>query len=321
LALHGGAGVVARKDLTPQQNSGYRDAMSLVATSGASILRRGGSALEAVETAVCILEDNTLFNAGRGAVFAADGRNILDASIMDGKTLQAGAVAGVTHTRHPISLARAVMEQTDHVMLIGEQAEQFGREMGLEQVQPAFFFTGRRWRSLMEFLNARGLAIPSPPPGVVLTGDSEYSLVHDEGKHGTVGVVALDMSGNVAAGTSTGGTTGKRWGRVGDSAIVGAGTYAANSACAVSCTGTGEHFIRLALAREVCTQIETKQVTLQTAVNEAVHGRLTALGGTGGVIAVSVDGQVAWALNTPGMYRACVGKDIRLRVCIFADEM
>jgi len=327
LAVHGGAGVIERKDLTPQQDKAYREAMAHAAKAGAEILKRGGSSVDAVEATIRILEDDPLFNAGRGAVFTADGRNELDSSIMDGKTLQAGAVAGITHTRHPISLARAVMERSPHVMLIGDPAEDFGKSMGLEQVDPSFFFTERRWRSLEKFLKEHHLPIPNrpvgapTPPGTPHGPDAKAGLAHDEGKHGTVGVVALDANGNVAAGTSTGGTTGKRWGRVGDSPIIGAGTYASNTSCAVSATGTGEYFIRLTVARDICALVELKQLSLQAAADEVIHRKLTALGGDGGVIAIAPDGQIAWSFNTPGMYRARVGDNIPLRVSVYGDEL
>jgi len=332
LAVHGGAGVIERKDLAPQQDKAYRDAMALAAKAGAEVLKRGGSSVDAVEATIQILEDDPLFNAARGAVFTADGRNELDSSIMDGKTLKAGAVAGITHTRHPISLARAVMERSPHVMLIGEQAEEFGKTVGLEQVDPAFFFTERRWRSLEKFLKENHLPIPkrpagaqppagaSTPVGASRGPDAKAGLAHDEGKHGTVGVVALDMNGNVAAGTSTGGTTGKRWGRVGDSPIIGAGTYASNTSCAVSASGTGEYFIRLTVARDICALVELKQMKLQAAADEVIHDKLAALGGDGGVIAIAPDGQIAWSLNTPGMYRARVGDNVALLVSVYGDE-
>jgi beta-aspartyl-peptidase (threonine type) len=239
---------------------------------------------------------------------------------MDGKTLKAGAIAGITHTRHPISLARAVMERSPHVMLIGEQAEEFGKSVGLEQVDPSFFFTERRWRSLEKFLKENHLPIPPRPPGAPPGPDAKAGLAHDEGKHGTVGVVALDTSGNVAAGTSTGGTTGKRWGRVGDSPIIGAGTYASNTSCAVSASGTGEYFIRLTVARDICALVELQQLTLQAAADEVIHKKLTALGGDGGVIAIAPDGQIAWSFNTPGMYRARVGDNVPLQVSVYGDE-
>jgi beta-aspartyl-peptidase (threonine type) len=252
-------------------------------------------------------------------MFTASGRNELDAAIMDGRSLEAGAVAGVTLTRHPISLARRVMQKSPHVLLVGSGADAFSREQGLEQVEPGWFYTERRWRELETALNAKTLPIPPRPPGIPLE-PARDGLSHGEGKQGTVGVVALDQHGNLAAGTSTGGTTAKRWGRVGDSPIIGAGTYAANTSCAVSATGAGEYFIRLTVAREICALVEYKGMRLQPAADEVVHKRLAALGGTGGVIALTPDGQLAWSFNTSGMYRARVADGQPLTIGIYADD-
>ena len=337
IVVHGGAGVIERKDLTPEQDKAYREAMGRVAEAGAAVLKKGGSALDAIEAAIRIMEDDPLFNAGRGAVFAADGKNELDSSIMDGRTLGAGAVASVTRTRHPISLARQVMEHSPHVFLVGEGADEFARSRGLEQVDPSFFFTERRWRSLETTLKQEGLPIPPRPAGAPLEPSARAALAHDEGpagartearamlahdegKHGTVGVVALDAHGDIAAGTSTGGTTAKRWGRVGDSPIIGAGTYASNASCAVSATGTGEYFIRLTVARSICALVELKGMSLQAAADQVIQKQLTAMGGDGGVIAVAPDGQMAWSFNTSGMYRARVAEGQPLTVGIYKDD-
>ena len=319
IVVHGGAGVIERKDLSPEQETAYRAAMNRAIQAGGAVLGKGGSALDAIEATIRLMEDDPLFNAGRGAVFTAEGRNELDAAIMDGKTLAAGAVAGVTRTRHPISLARRVMEKSPHVMLISKGADTFSKEQGLEQVEPGWFYTERRWRTLETFLEESSLPIPSKPVGA-REGAATSSLAHDEGKKGTVGVAALDMSGNIAAGTSTGGTTGKRWGRVGDSPIIGAGTYASNTSCAVSATGTGEYFIRLTVAREICALVEHKGMKLQAAADEVIQKRLTALKGDGGIIAVAPDGQVAWSFNTSGMYRARLSKDQPVVIAIYKDE-
>ena len=319
IVVHGGAGVIERDQLTPEQEKAYRAAMTRVTEVGAKVLKDGGTALDAIEATIHLLEDDPLFNAGRGAVFTAQGRNELDSSIMDGKTMAAGAVAGVTRTRHPISLARAVMEKSPHVMLMGAGADAFSKAHGLEQVEPGYFFTERRWKSLESFLAKENLPIPAKPAGVDRPDEAE-GLAHDEGKHGTVGVVALDSHGNVAAGTSTGGTTGKRWGRVGDSPIIGAGTYASNNSCAVSATGTGEYFIRLTVARDVCALVELKGMSLQAAADEVIQKKLTALGGDGGIIAVAPDGQIAWSYNTSGMYRASMADGRQLTVGIYKDE-
>ena len=341
LVVHGGAGVIEREDLSPEQDKAYREAMARVANVGAEVLKAGGSAVDAIEASIRILEDDPLFNAGRGAVFTAEGRNELDSSVMEGKTLKAGAVAGVTRTRHPISLARAVMEKSPHVMLMGEGAERFARAQHLEQVDNSYFFTERRWQALERELKKLGRPAPPRPkgapeaPGSSLTSDpaaaatQRAELQHDEGrdrlaqlekKFGTVGVVALDTAGNVAADTSTGGTTAKRWGRVGDSPIIGAGTYASNASCAVSATGTGEYFIRLTVAREICALVQYKGMSLQAAADEVIQKQLTALGGDGGVIAVAPDGQMAWSFNTSGMYRARIADGAPLSVGIYKDD-
>ena len=320
LVAHGGAGVIERVHLRPEQDAAYRQAMGRVAEAGAAVLKAGGAALDAIEAAIRILEDDPLFNAGRGAVFTAQGDIGLDASIMDGATLAAGAVAGVTRTRHPISAARAVMAHSPHVFLGGEGADAFARSQGLEAVEPSFFFTERRWKSLVRELERQGLPIPERPAGAPATEDARTALAHDEGKRGTVGVVALDTDGVVAAGTSTGGVTAKRWGRVGDSPIIGAGTYASNAACAVSCTGAGEYFIRLSVARTICALVELKGLSLQAAVDQVVQRDLTALGGEGGVIAVAPDGQMAWSFNTSGMYRARIADGEAMVVGIYKDD-
>ncbi|HZZ35797.1 MAG TPA: isoaspartyl peptidase/L-asparaginase [Caulobacteraceae bacterium] len=318
IAIHGGAGVIERGKMAPAQESAYRKAMADALEAGSAVLRTGGSALDAVETVIKRLEDDPLFNAGRGAVFTADGRNELDAAVMDGATLKAGAVAGVTRTRHPISLARAVMERSKHVMLVGAGADAFAREQGLEQVEPGFFFTERRWRELEAELRAQGLPIPPRPPGTQHAADA--GVAPDDHRFGTVGVAALDARGDVAAGTSTGGLTAKRWGRVGDSPIIGAGTYAnLAEGCAVSATGTGEYFIRLTIARDVCAR-HAAGATLQQAADAEIQKALTAAGGDGGLIAVAPDGEIAWSYNTSGMYRASAADGRAPSVAIYKDE-
>jgi beta-aspartyl-peptidase (threonine type) len=320
LVVHGGAGAITRDDLRPEQDAVYREALTTAAQAGAAVLRAGGSALDAIEAAIHLLEDDPLFNAGRGAAFTAEGRNELDASIMDGATLAAGAVAGITTTRHPISAARAVIEGSAHVMLGGEGADAFARSQGLEQVDPSYFFTERRWRALEKGLSRLGLPIPPRPQGAPEDPSPRAALVHEEGKHGTVGVVARDSHGNVAAGTSTGGASAKRWGRVGDSPLIGAGTYASNRAAAVSCTGAGEYFIRLGVAHEICALVQHKGLPLQDACDQVIQGDLSALGGDGGVIAVAPDGQMAWSFNTTGMYRARIAEGEPLVVGVYRDE-
>jgi beta-aspartyl-peptidase (threonine type) len=241
---------------------------------------------------------------------------------MDGATLNAGAVAGVTRTRHPISLARAVMEKSPHVMLIGSGADAFAKHVGLEQVDPGFFFTERRWQGLIRQLQKEGRPIPPRPAGAPPVPSAPVTELEPPEAHkfGTVGVVALDRHGNVAAGTSTGGVQAKLWGRVGDSPIIGAGTYASNDSCAVSGTGTGEYFIRLTIARDVCGLVQYKHMSLQAAADQEIQNRLTALHGDGGVIAIAPDGQMAWSFNTPGMYRARLAEGGTPQISIYKDE-
>ena len=266
------------------------------------------------------MEDDPLFNAGRGAVFSTAGRNELDASIMDGATLKAGAVAAVTRVRNPITLARAVMEKSENVLLAGEGAEAFAEKQGLELVDPSFFFTERRWQELEKVLKERGDPIPPRPPGVPGPSATNTVVPPDEHAYGTVGVVVLDSAGNLAAGTSTGGRTGKLWGRIGDSPLIGAGTYASNQSCAVSGTGAGEYFIRLTIAREVCALIEYRSYSVQQAADEIIQRRLAALGGSGGVIVISPKGEMAWSFNTPGMYRAKMSSESAPTIGLFTDE-
>ncbi|HRD27898.1 MAG TPA: isoaspartyl peptidase/L-asparaginase [Caulobacter sp.] len=318
IVIHGGAGVIERKDLTPETEAAYRAAMARAVATGSAVLEKGGSSMDAVEAVIREFEDDPLFNAGRGAVFTAEGTNSLDSAIMDGATLRAGAVAGVTRTRHPISLARAVMEKSKHVMLVGPGADAFSVSAGLEQAEPAWFFTERRWAQLVKALPADGLPVPPRPQGA--PAPHAFIAIPDDRKFGTVGVVALDAAGNVAAGTSTGGTTAKRWGRVGDSPIIGAGTYASNQSCAVSATGTGEYFIRLTVAREICALVQYQGMSLQKAADTVIQDRLTALGGDGGVIALAPDGQIAWSYNTSGMYRARAAQGQPSVISIYKDE-
>ncbi|MGA8041991.1 MAG: isoaspartyl peptidase/L-asparaginase [Terracidiphilus sp.] len=322
IVLHGGAGVIERASMNPKTEAAYRASLKQAIQAGAKVLDNNGSALDAIEAAIHILEDDPLFNAGRGAVFTAGGKNELDAAIMDGATLRAGAVAGVTRTRHPISLARAVMEKSPWVMLSGSGADAFAAHAGLEQVDPSFFFTENRWQSLVRELKKEGLPIPprpagAPPARLAPVAEMEPPDAH---KYGTVGVVALDRQGNIAAGTSTGGLTAKRWGRIGDSPVIGAGTYASNQSCAVSGTGTGEYFIRLTVAREVCNLVQFKGMPVQQAADEVIHRELVALHGDGGVIAITPDGQMAWSFNTPGMFRARIAEGGNVQIGVYNDE-
>lgn len=301
LVIHGGAGQILRDRITPVQDADIRAALALALAAGAECLDGGGSAVDAVEAAVKVLEDDPNFNSGRGAVFTYEGRNELDAAIMDGHTRAAGAVAGTTRTRNPVSLARAVMEQSHHVMLSGEGADQFSLEQGLPQVDPSWFATPQR-RADLEELKAAG------------TGGYDVDL-----KYGTVGAVALDSNGHVAAATSTGGITGKRWGRVGDSPLIGAGTYADDRACAVSATGAGEFFIREGVAHQICARVRLAGDTVQSAA-DTVMAAVNALGGNGGVIVVSPDGRGCWSFTTPGMFRGRIRAGGTPEIAIYGDD-
>ncbi len=320
-AIHGGAGVIERDSLTPEQDAAYRAALHRALEAGSAVLAGGGSALDAVQAAIELMEDDPLFNAGRGAVFTAAGRNELDAAVMNGSDLTAGAVAGLTTTRHPIAAARAVMEQSPHVMLIGEGADTFAASVGLEQVDPAFFFTERRWRGLETALRTQNLPIPERPAGAPgpMAENTLPAPPLNERKFGTVGAVALDSEGRLAAGTSTGGMTAKRWGRVGDVPVIGAGTYASNrEGCAVSATGDGEFYIRASVARDICARIATgsaTQIAAQAEVDDAL-----ALGGSGGVIVMDLQGGPSFAMTSSGMYRGAVTSTAPAAVAIFGDE-
>ena len=320
-AIHGGAGVIERASLTPEQDAAYRAALHRALEAGSAVLAAGGSSLDAVQAAIELMEDDPLFNAGRGAVFTAAGRNELDAAVMDGTDLNAGAVAGLTRTRHPIAAARAVMERSPHVMLIGEGADTFAASVGLEQVDPSFFFTERRWRGLETALRAQNLPIPERPAGAPgpMAENSLPAPPLNERKFGTVGAVALDSQGRLAAGTSTGGMTAKRWGRVGDVPVLGAGTYASNrDGCAVSATGDGEYYIRASVARDICSRISTGSAT-QAAAQAEVDDALS-LGGSGGVIVMDLQGQPGFAMTSSGMYRGSVSSASPAAVAIYGDE-
>jgi beta-aspartyl-peptidase (threonine type) len=292
IAIHGGAGTLSLDDLSVEATRPYREGLERALAAGLGVLERGGAALDAVVAAVQVLEQDPLFNAGLGAVLAADGSVELDASIMDGRDLRAGAVAAVRHVRSPIDLARRVMEHSGHVMLVGVGAEEFALEQGLVLVPNGHFVTERRRAELQRIVAGQSL------PG-------------REDLMGTVGAVALDEHGNLAAATSTGGTAGKRWGRVGDSPLIGAGTYAANDACAVSATGHGEYFIRAAVAHEIASLVRYRGLDVVAAADEVVMRQLVRLGGSGGVIAVGREGRIAMPFNSPGMLRAAADSNGR----------
>lgn len=320
MVIHGGAGTITRGSMSAELETRYRATLEEALLAGHAILDDGGASLDAVEAAVRILEDSPLFNAGRGAVFTSDGRNELDAAIMDGRTRQAGAITGVTRTKNPITLARLVMERSPHVMLVGAGAETFGSEHDIEMVEPAYFFTEDRWNALLRALQSEGRAAPDRPAGATtesLPGtsagptDSDYKL-------GTVGAVALDRHGNLAAATSTGGMTNKRFGRVGDVPIIGGGTYA-NPRCAVSATGHGEFFIRNVVGHDICARMEYLPISLERAAHDVVMVRLVEQRGEGGVIAMDSQGNHSMPFNSAGMYRGYVGPDGRPTVAIYRD--
>ncbi len=313
--IHGGAGVISKGSLTPAQEKEYRAKLEEAVTAGYKALQAGKSGLDAFGIAIRILEDSPLFNAGKGAVFTNEGKNELDASIMDGKTLGAGAVAGVHRVKNPITLARAVMEKSPHVMMTGDGAEKFAAEQKIELVDPKYFWTQPRWDALQKILkeekekSEKDAKVKSEKvsKSVIDTARPASELPYN--KFGTVGAVALDKDGNMAAGTSTGGMTNKKYGRVGDAPIIGAGTYASNATCAVSATGWGEYFIRLSVARDVCSLIEYRALTIQTATDVVIKQKLQKLGGDGGVIAIDKFGNIGISFNSEGMYRAYVNSE------------
>lgn len=320
LVIHGGAGTILKSQMTPEREKAYRDALDQALQTGYEILQKGGSSLDAVEACVRYMEDNPLFNAGKGAVFTNEGKNELDAAIMDGKTLAAGSVAGVTVIKNPITAARAVMEKSEHVMMVGQGAEKFAKQQGLEIVGPSYFHTESRWRGLQ-----RAKALDSLKQVKQDSANKKTSLIDPEEelrklKYGTVGAVALDRYGNLAAATSTGGMTNKRYGRVGDAPIIGAGTYANNNTAAFSGTGWGEFYIRLVLAKTVSDMMEFGKMKLKDAADEMVMKRLPALGGDGGLIAVDKEGNIALPFCTEGMYRGHINHKAERVIKIYKEE-
>ncbi|MDI3287825.1 isoaspartyl peptidase/L-asparaginase [Polyangium sp. 15x6] len=317
LVIHGGAGVLDRASLSPEREAEMRAVLAASLEAGHGLLAKGGSSLDAVTAAIRILEDSPLFNAGKGAVFTHEGTNELDAALMNGHTREAGAVAGLRHVRNPIALARAVMGKSPHVMMIGEGAERFAEQEGLALVPESYFYTEERWQALQRALAAEKKAPPPPPQGKPQS--FWESPAGREYKFGTVGAVALDQAGHLAAGTSTGGMTNKRFGRVGDSPIIGAGTYA-DEGCAVSATGHGEYFIRYTVARDVCARVEYSGMGLGAAADRVVMDILVKAGGEGGIIAMDAQGNVAMPFNSKGMYRGYMGADGVASVAIFRDR-
>jgi L-asparaginase / beta-aspartyl-peptidase len=294
IVIHGGAGVITREKMTPDLDKEYRAALEEALSTGKKILAGGGNALEAVEKTINIMEDNPLFNAGKGAVFTHDGKNELDAAIMEGSSLAAGAVAGVTDIKNPITAARYVMTKSEHVMLTGAGASQFAKDQGLEMVPPSYFYTEKRYNELREILKKE--------------------------KNGTVGCCALDKNGNLAAGTSTGGMSNKRYNRVGDTPIIGAGTYANNNTCAVSATGHGEFFIRWTVAHDISALMEYKGLSLKDASDLVVNVKLVKAGGSGGVICVDKMGNISMPFNSEGMFRGFSTADGKEGIFIYKDE-
>lgn len=309
IVIHGGAGTILRDNMSAEVEAEYRSTLTKAVTAGHQVLAGGGNSSDAVIQAVLILEDSPLFNAGRGAVFTNAGQVELDASIMRGDDLNAGAVTGVKRVRSPILLAQQVMLNSPHVMLMGSGAETFAVAQKLEMVDNDYFHTKRRRDQLQQVIaREQNASIPEP------------SYAYEVRKFSTVGAVALDTSGTIAAATSTGGMTNKRYGRIGDSPIIGAGTYADNSACGISATGHGEYFIRAAVAYDICARVKYKGIDLAAASEAVINGTLQTMGGSGGVIGIDPAGEVVYSFNTPGMYRASIDTDGKLDVRIFREQ-
>lgn len=312
LVIHGGAGAIKR-DMTPAKEKAVRAAMTKALELGYAQLKAGKPAIDAVTMAITVLEDDSNFNAGKGSVFTHDGKNELDAAVMDGDSLRAGSVAGVRRVKNPILLARAVMEHSPHVMLVGDGAEAFAKEQGITLVDPSYFRTEERWQQLQKALKEDSEKEKHSH------ADPEHASL-DTAKHfGTVGAVALDSDGHLAAGTSTGGMVDKRWGRIGDAPIIGAGTYA-NAQCAVSGTGWGEFYMRTVAAHEICMRVSMLDEPVQRAAAEVINQEIPSMGGSGGAIALDADGNIAIPFNTDGMYRGWIGADGVAHVALYDDE-
>ncbi len=314
IIIHGGAGTILKKNMTPEKEAAYNAKLEEAIRVGYEILKNGGTSGDAVIKTIQVMEESPLFNAGKGAVFTNAGTNELDASFMDGKTLNAGAIAGVKDIKSPIEAARKVMTDSEHVMLSGEGASTFAKEKGLEIVDPSYFYTERRFKSLERIRDREKTE---------LDHDEKTSYFYDSdiknAKFGTVGCVALDKDGNISAGTSTGGMTNKRWGRIGDAPIIGSGTYANNKTCGVSSTGWGEYFIRSQVAYDISAQMEYSGKGLKEATTDVIQNKLTKLGGTGGVVALDKDGNMSFEFNTAGMYRASMDDKGNLVVKIYKE--
>lgn len=334
LVIHGGAGTITRKNMTPEREKAYRETLELALKTGHEVLKKGGTSLDAVEATVRVMEDSPLFNAGKGAVFTHEGKNEMDAAIMDGQTLKAGSIAGVTTIRNPISTARKVMDKSEHVMLVGKGAEEFAKLQGETIVDPSYFYTESRWNGLQKAIQEEKTQLDhsepqkedikqqkteQPKKNNESPSASINEVIFEGKKFGTVGAVALDQYGNLAAATSTGGMTNKRWNRVGDAPIIGAGTYANNNTCAVSATGHGEFFIRSVVGYDISALMEYKGLTLQKAADEVVMNKLVKIGGEGGIIAVDRNGNIAMPFNSEGMYRGYIKADGSFEVKIYKE--
>jgi len=321
IAIHGGAGTIKRSNFTPEMEKAYRAKLKEAVETGYAVLAQGGDSLEAVTTAINILENSPFFNAGKGAVYTHEAIHEMDSSIMFGKNRQAGAVAGVKRIENPINLARLVMDKSVHVMLSGEGAEQFAQTQGINLVDNSIFDTKKRYKSLLRVQEKMKKAEQKNNDE---KGNKDYQAAHNaldvEYKVGTVGAVALDKQGNISAGTSTGGMTNKRFGRIGDSPVIGAGTFADNDSCAVSATGHGEYFIRYNVAADICARVQYQGKTIAQAGNEVIHDVLMPVGGTGGVIIIDTKGNMSLPFNTAGMYRATKSNTSATYVGIFKDD-
>ncbi|WP_299756185.1 isoaspartyl peptidase/L-asparaginase family protein [uncultured Pontibacter sp.] len=313
LVIHGGAGTITRQNMTPEKEKAYREKLNEALQVGYDVLKKGGTSMDAVEATIHVMENSPLFNAGKGAVFTNEGKNEMDAAVMDGKTLMAGSVASVTTIKNPITAARAVMEKSEHVMMIGNGAEQFAKLNNVELVDPSYFHTETRYNQLQKIKGEEKTQLDHDG------GTSSNENIFTEGnKFGTVGAVALDAYGNLAAGTSTGGMTNKRYGRVGDAPIIGSGTYADNKTCAVSATGHGEYFIRSVVAHDIAAMMEYKGYSVKKAAEEVVMKKLVERGGEGGVIALDSKGNISMPFNSAGMYRGYI-KNGKAEVAIYKD--
>lgn len=309
IVIHGGAGTILKENMSDSLEAAYKTKLKEAISVGYEILNNGGTSLDAVTHTINVMEDSPLFNSGKGAVFTHDGSNELDASIMDGATLNAGAVAGVKHIKNPINLAKDVMQKSDHVLLYGSGAEEFAQTLGYKMMDTSYFYTQNRYESLQRVLEKEKIKNEK-------TISFEDPFIKDS-KFGTVGCAALDKHGNLAAGTSTGGMTNKRWNRIGDSPIIGAGTYANNATCAVSSTGWGEYFIRAVVAYDISALMEYKGMSVQDAAREVIQKKVPALGGDGGIVAIDKNGNVAMEFNTAGMYRATMNSKGELEISIY----